>query len=162
MPPEIIAVLVGLVPVLLGGLLTTAGALVGPVFLHRVQRDDENRKKRREKFEELVGALYEFHHWLNKSKQIYVYGEEGNEGPSPFAKMWAISTIYFPQFSDAISELDTVSDQYELWMRKAAIKRLEKKIGELNDGFREVYDPYFKKFLALQSKMQEYAKKEFQ
>ena len=58
-----------LAPVIVGGLLAlggvalTGGVSVGVRFL---QSREEKRKRRAEKFEELVAALYEFDHWLDK------------------------------------------------------------------------------------------------
>jgi hypothetical protein len=53
-----------LIPVVVGGLIAIAGGLVGPPFLHHLQVKADKRKRRAEKFEELVVALHEHKHWL--------------------------------------------------------------------------------------------------
>jgi hypothetical protein len=51
-----------LLPAIVGGLIAIAGGLVGPPFLHHLQQKAERKRKRAEKFEELIAALYEHHH----------------------------------------------------------------------------------------------------
>jgi hypothetical protein len=89
-------------PVVVGGLLTGLFALGGiGVGLFATARRDaaqearDARKKRADKFEELVAAVYEFDHWLDGARQ----GKDAPERASPFAKVQSISSVYFPQFS---------------------------------------------------------------
>lgn len=44
--------------------LTAAVALLGPYLLEGRKQEAERKKKRAEKVEELIGALYEHDHWL--------------------------------------------------------------------------------------------------
>jgi len=43
-----------LLPVIVGGVIGIAGGLIGPPFLHHLQQKAEKKRKRAEKFEELV------------------------------------------------------------------------------------------------------------
>src|SRR4051794_23429816 len=93
-----------LIPVIVGGLIAVIGGLVGPPFLHRMQVKADTRKRRAEKFEELVGALYEHNHWLDMHKNIKLFANEGVLPVSPMGKVQAIISVYFPQFRTQINE----------------------------------------------------------
>jgi hypothetical protein len=152
-----------LIPVIVGGLLAIAGGAVTTVLLHAMRTKTEKKNKRAEKYEELVAAIYEYDHWLDKRRDVRVFGEEGKLTPSPFAKMHAISTAYFPQFEDEIHELEIAVDQYELWMAKASQKRIA---GEPPQSyaanFMDNYGPYLSKRHELLQALKEFAKREFQ
>jgi DNA-binding helix-hairpin-helix protein with protein kinase domain len=71
------------------------------------QERREARKRRADKFEELVAAVYEFDHWLDGIRNRDAFGHDNvAETASPFAKVQSISSIYFPQFVEPIAELD--------------------------------------------------------
>jgi hypothetical protein len=56
-------------PVVVGGLLGEEGTVVGVIgttIRDVAQQHHEKAKRRADKFEELVAALYEFDHWLNE------------------------------------------------------------------------------------------------
>ena len=66
-----------LVPVLVGGLLTLVGtvaAALGTAIRDVVQRRNKEKKRRADKFEELVAAVYDFDHWLDRLKDRFVFG----------------------------------------------------------------------------------------
>jgi hypothetical protein len=131
-----------------------------------VARGKETRsgKKRRraEKFEELVAALYEFDHWMENLKAVEAYGAERIVEVSPFAKIQAISAVYFPTFDEKIRELDTAAGGYRVWIYGAAQKRVTKDVAGMNDGLAEAYRPYLGKREALLKALKEFAHTEFQ
>jgi hypothetical protein len=90
-------------PVVVGGLLGVGGTLVGVIgttFREAAQQRHEKAKRRADKFEELVAAVYEFDHWLDIMRHRDAFGAgEAPETVSPFAKVQSISAVYFPQFS---------------------------------------------------------------
>jgi hypothetical protein len=140
-------------PVVVGGLLTGLFALggIGVGLVGSVRRDAaqdrrEARKRRADKFEELVAAVYEFDHWL--------------ETVSPFAKLQAISSVYFPQFSKLVGELDIVSSQYVAWIYNPQEVTLSDTGKPL--PFVEAYKPYMQKREALLKALQKFAHDEFQ
>ena len=69
-------------------------------------RRAEKKARRAVKFEELVAALFAHKHWLDTMSKIGVFDHEGQLTLSPFAKVQAISSVYFPEFAQEISELD--------------------------------------------------------
>jgi hypothetical protein len=128
-------------------------------------QDRRDAKKRRaDKFEELVAAVYDFDHWLDNVRQRDGLGIATAEPQrvSPFAKVQATSAVYFPQFNDTVAALDVASLQYRVWIHAAARKRLDKQIGPPNEGLDEVYKPYLLKRETLLKDLKAFAAKELQ
>jgi hypothetical protein len=137
---------ISLLPVVVGGLLTMGGGVVGfvgSVILGVMQNQREKQKRRADKFEEFLSAVYEYEHWMDTQKNIRCYGENLPLGISPLAKAEAIAAVYFPSCLKKIKELELPSQAYSTWMAKSGMKRIEGKISELNDGFNEVYQPFY-------------------
>jgi hypothetical protein len=123
----------------------------------------EKKKRRADKFEELVAALYEFDHWINNQRRQRAYGEALPDTISPFAKLQSISSVYFPQFDKQIGELSTATSGYRVWMGEFAKKRIEGRVNpKEEDGFSEAYGEYLDKLNKLLDALKEFARKEFQ
>ena len=150
-----------LAPVIVGGLIGVGGSLVGPWLIQDRKEAAEKKQRRAEKFEELVTALFELHHWMAKMGNVRVFGEERDLEMSPIAKVQAISAVYFPEFEEEIRALDIAADRYELWAMKATGKRLKKESG-FADGGSDEYEPYMEKFYPLMNTLRKYSRKEFQ
>jgi hypothetical protein len=156
---------VSLWPVIVGGLLTIAGAIVAgglTLVLKLLESNNEKKKRRTDKFQELVEAVYEHDHWVNKKRNIVVHGEGGNIDVSPIAKIEAISAVYFPKFGNAIDELILATLAFEKWMGEAAQRRVGRDVAHINDGFNEVLRPYLEKRNALRRELRKFAADEFQ
>ncbi|ULL01364.1 hypothetical protein [Bradyrhizobium sp. I71] len=148
-------------PVVVGGLLTLAGTAAGSVvtIVRDVAQQRRDAKKRRaDKLEELVAAVYDFNHWLECERNRKVYGEDIPATMTPFAKVQSITSIYFPRFSNLVTDLDVAASQLEVWIAKGAHKRLNKDVASLNDGWPEVYHPYMEKREILLSALGKYAR----
>jgi hypothetical protein len=159
--PATTSMLNTLVPVIVGGVIGLAGGLVGPPFLHHLQQKAEKKRKRAEKFEELVAAVYEHDHWMDTIRQIRVVELEGEMTVSPFAKIHAISDVYFPQFQRAVEDLATAARAYRMWMYEVAQHKPETK-EELYAGHQKVVTPYMEKQNALLAELKRFAQREFQ
>lgn len=143
--------------VVVGGLLTLSGT-----WLIEGRREKAERKKRRaEKLEELVAAVYEHKHWLDLVENIRVFGGTDAKPMSPFAKVEAIATVHFPQFLPKLTQLESAAHDYELWMLDAASKRLTTGKPDTN-GHKEAYAGYATKRGEALKEMREYARREFQ
>lgn len=151
-----------LVPVLIGGLLTLAGGFIGPLILQKQKDHVEGRKRRADKFEELVAAVYDFDHWIDSCRKREAHGEDVPPTVSPFAKVQSISSVYFPGFDNAIKELNTATLQYRVWMSEAAAWRIAGKHVQINDGFKGAYGPYCEKRDGLIDALKKFAREEFQ
>ncbi len=144
----------------MGGIAITA---VGTLIRDVVHERRERRKRRAEKFEELVAAVYDFDHWVDNLRLSTAYGDEKNSSAvSPFYKLQAISSVYFPQFDTKIDELDKATAGYRVWMIGAGQKRLANQIDSMSMGFVEAYEPYSEKRDGLLKALKEFAHREFQ
>lgn len=161
----LINVLLPLLPVVVGGLIGIISGLVsgwlGPYFIQRAKDATDKKRRQAEKFEELVGAVYEYDHWIDTTRRIRVAGYEGEITVSPFAKIHAISDTYFPQFTRAVEELRTAGDAYGTWMLAAQAKRALDGVG-LYPGHETVMEPYMEKLDALLTELRIFAQREFQ
>jgi hypothetical protein len=115
--------LLSLLPVLVGGLIGILGSFVGPFFLQRAKDATEKKRKRAEKFEDLVAAVVEHSHWIDTVRNFKVFGTGSEPTPSPIVKIRAISATYFPEFEMLILQLDQASAVYEGWMLDARLKK---------------------------------------
>jgi hypothetical protein len=84
----------------------------------------EAKQRRADKFEELVAAVYEFDHWVQHIGSPEVNGRDIPQTVSPFAKLQSISSVYFPQFNEAIRELDSAFGSAALTIRSPWFYRL--------------------------------------
>jgi hypothetical protein len=146
-----------LLGVVVGGVIALAGFVVRDVL----QEWRDKKKRRADKFEELVAAVYEFDHWIEAARDKYVYGRDVPETVSPFAKVQSISSIYFPQFRILVGELNSAALMYRVWMLGAQGKRLNG-LANFNDGFKDVIGPYIDAHGALLNALQEFAREHFQ
>jgi hypothetical protein len=112
-------------PIVLTGVFTLVGSLggigvglVGAARRDAAQERREAKKRRADKFEELVAAVYEFDHWLTLTRRRELGKREVGvpDTASPFAKVQSISAVYFPQFSKLVDKLDSVSSRYLAWI----------------------------------------------
>lgn len=148
-------------PVMVGGAIGAISGWLGPWFLEGRKEASEKKKKRAEKFEELVAAAYEHQHWLNRTSDIRVFGNSGEIGLSPLTKIEAISATYFPQFKSKIEALDTTASAYQLWTLDAGKRRLAGEVEKLSAGGVDAYRPYLVSLNSLLTDLREYAKTEF-
>jgi hypothetical protein len=131
-----------LIPVIVGGIIGILGTVAGPPLTHWLTQGAERQKKRADKLEQFMNALYAYDHCLGVIRAINVFGHEQAEPPSPFAKAQAIASIYFPEFELTLRDLNVRALAYEGWMIEAGQKRLAGKHSEVSEGFNEVYAPY--------------------
>ncbi|HEY9091959.1 hypothetical protein [Parasphingorhabdus sp.] len=150
-----------LVPVIVGGIIGLAGGIVGPPLAHWLNEESSNRKKRAEKLEEMLSCIYAHDHWLSVVQSIRVFGAQDTQEPAPLPKAKAIAAIYFPQFISSLSELDAVGSHYELWMFKAAKKRLSGNINGIGEGQIEARRPYRQKREEVLDNLRMFAASEF-
>ena len=141
--------------------LTAAVALLSPRLTEGRKQKAEKEKRRAEKFEELVGALFEHKHWLDQYMSTKIFGDKIELGVSPMAKVVTISNIYFPNFKEQIAELDIVSSKFEISILEAGKKRLSNE-ENYTSGSLEAAPAYFEKHSALMKELTAYAQKEFQ
>jgi hypothetical protein len=70
-----------LLPVVAGGLIAIIAGLVGPYYIQRAKDAAEKKRKRAEKFEELVAAVYDHAHRIDEMRFFIISGQ-GSAGPT--------------------------------------------------------------------------------
>ncbi|TIS51767.1 hypothetical protein [Mesorhizobium sp.] len=133
-----------LLPVLVGGGLTLLGVALGPAITQWLESRSASQTTRIQRFEELLSLLQQHDDWLTMMRLVQAYGEKHDLPPEPLPKAFAISAIFFPEFLPDLRKIDSATRAYSLWMARAAQRRLEGKISEINDGFDAIYLSYAK------------------
>lgn len=147
------------------GLFTLGGVAIGGginFLMKRAESQEAKKKRRGEKFEELVQAIYQFDHWMDTKRSITAFGGEGEIEMSPLAKIEAISAVHFPKFNDAISKMAKVATYLDIRVIEAGQKRLKGDIEHINDGLADAYKPYMEARSALLDALKKFASEEFQ
>ncbi|MGZ5889295.1 MAG: hypothetical protein ACXWJS_01700, partial [Hyphomicrobium sp.] len=107
----------------LAGLIGFASA-VGANWINQWwQTRAEKDRRREEKFEALMGALYEHRDWLKALGNSRAFGSTRPTGGSPMARVRAIVANHFPMFREQVKKLDAAADHYELWTFPAGQER---------------------------------------
>jgi len=147
-------------PVIVGGAIGVFGTVIGGWLLETRKQNAEKRKKRAEKFEEMIAAIHEHSHWLDTARSIRIFAKEAELGVNPITKVLAISAIYFPEFYDELKELDLAAGKFESWIFESAQKRLD---GDHNfrEGHIEAYDSYGRKRMNILDVLRKFAAEEF-
>jgi hypothetical protein len=118
-----------LLSVLVGGAIGIVGSFVGPYFLQRLKDAAEKKRKRAEKCEELIGAVAEHYHWISAMRYFIISGLGSEPTVSPITKIQAITGTYFPEFDILVRQLDSASNEYEIWILDTGQKRIRNEPG---------------------------------
>lgn len=148
-------------PVVVGGAIGILAGLIPQLAGHFLGRRAAKEDLRRQRFEEMMTALSQHHHWLLLRRDRLVFGEAKPDVAPPFQQARVICGMYFPALEKKIMELDLAAQDYELWMIEAGKRRLQGKYDSLSDGMAEAYRPYRSKFADFQQEAYAYAKDRF-
>jgi hypothetical protein len=160
---QITPVLIPLISVVVGGIIGIAGGLIGPLMLERRKEASEKKKKRAEKFEELVGAVVEHYQWIGALRFFAISGQGSLPTLSPITKIEAIASTYFPEFEGVVRQFDTVSNNYEIWILSTGQKRVRNEPGYENlTGHDDVVTKYTDKRAEFLMELKRFARREFQ
>ena len=152
-----------LLPVLIGGAIGIVGSFVGPFFLQRLKDATEKTRKRAKKFEELVGAVTEHYHWIGAMRFFAISGQGSLPTLSPITKIEAIASTYFTEFEDLVRQLDSASNEYEIWILSTGQKRIRSEPGyEKLAGHDDVLTKYTEKRSEFLLELKRFARHEFQ
>jgi hypothetical protein len=109
----------GMLGVFIGGVVALLGSWLGPWFSERRKEAAKRRRRRIQKYEELVSAIFEFDSWIDMLRRNQAWGENlPSAGVSPFAKVLAIADVYFPECTDQVHALGQAAENYRHWMVK--------------------------------------------
>jgi hypothetical protein len=152
-----------LLSVLVGGAIGIVAGVVGPYFIQRVKEKADKRQKRVEKFEELVASVAEHYHWIGALRFFAIAGQGNLPTLSPITKIEAISSTYFPQFADLVRQLNSASNEYEVWILDTGQKRIRGEAGyEKLTGHDDVLTKYTKARDLFLAELRSFARREFQ
>ena len=146
-----------LIAVILGGLLTLAGGWLGPWLLQKQRDAAEWKKRRAEKYEELIAVMHEHQQCLRKAEDRVVFRSVEHEGTSPMGRVEAICAVYFPEFTDQLNELERKSARYRLWMFEGR-KLMENGDQNVAEKSQEAFAPYEQAYHDLLEALREYAR----
>jgi hypothetical protein len=117
---SLVVATIALVGVVVGAVITT-----GVNYLLAVRKEAQDKKrKREEKFEELVGAVSEHLHWIGVLRFSVISGQGNQPTQSPMPKIEAISSTYFPEFAHLVRKFEVASNHYEIWILGIGQKRV--------------------------------------
>jgi hypothetical protein len=155
-----------LVPVVVGGLIAMGGVLISggiTLAVNLLQAGNEKKKRRQEKFEELVTAIFDYEHWLIVARDMYLHAKTTELvptlPPSPFAKLHAISVVYFPELEKKIHELGLAGATFMSWVYAARSKGIRGD-GDHIAGFKDAYEAFLKVVRSLRTELSSYAGRE--
>lgn len=151
-----------LIPVVVGGGIAAVGGIVAPTVSKWLDNRAERRKRRAEKFEEMINTLYENDDWLDELRGIRAFGNQRAERACPLPRGQTIAALYFPALIGEFDKVEVEGRKYIMWMNEAAKKRLGGKLNELNDGLEAAYKPYRVQFVSTLNVLRDYAKTELQ
>ena len=153
---------ISLVGVVIGGVIGFSGGLIGPLVLERRKQIAERKKKRAEKMEELASLLYKHQHWIKSTMNFCLSGAEESKTISPFARIEAITRVYFHELHDSIHELDIKADQYEKWLLQERDKRIRNPRYQANiDEAKPYYTAYLRSLYDVLDEIKRSSAREF-
>lgn len=107
----------GMFGVFIGGVLALLGSWVGPWLSESRKEAAKRRRRRIQKYEELVGAIFEFDSWVDMLRRNQAWDENlPTTCASPFAKVLAIADVYFPECAEQVRALSQAAEKYRHWM----------------------------------------------
>jgi hypothetical protein len=152
-----------LVPVIVGGVIGLAGGLFGPLLVQSRKDASERKKRRTEKFEELVGAVVEHSQWIAALRFFAISGQGSLPALSPITKIEAIASTYFPEIEGLVRQFDSASNKYEMWILSIGQKRVKNEPGyESLIGHDAVVTEYTDKRAEFLMELRRFARREFQ
>ena len=152
---ELLAVATG--PALLTGLIGIFAPILAEEKRNRAERD----RRRVEKFEEMVAAIFDLSDWMSAARDQRVFGTSPEmTRPSPLVKIEAISSIYYPELRSAVDALCLAATSHEKWQIEAGIERMKGE-PEYTSGYKESYASFRQKQTALLEEVRMFAEKNF-
>lgn len=124
-------------------------SLITQLALERKKQAAE-KKKKAEKLEELVSALYEHNVWVLRHAVSNQTNSNDKYEQIPFTKLSAIQKVYFPEFEAHFSNLDVATARW-IWPKIAGLTV------EPSDEAANLYNKCFNEVV---HEIQAYAKRE--
>ena len=144
-----------------GAGLTLVGSVVTQFVTHRLKARTDKRALLGQKFEALVEAVYEHDRWVNAFVESRAFDGEKESGTSPFAKIYAIATVHFPDLLPKLKALDQTAQPLKLWALKAGQDRILGDLTAASNGSVEAASEFVKCQVELLDYLRSYAERHF-
>jgi hypothetical protein len=141
-----------LLSVIIGGMIGLAGGLLGPPLSHWLNQQATRRSKLRRRLEDLILVLYEYEHWIDRRRNIAVFGEPIGNAQSPLPKAQAVAALLFPDLVDDLRDLVLGGERFFIWMLEKAKLGVAGEIDRLSEGEAEAHRPYYAQVLKTRNK----------
>lgn len=104
-------------PVIVGGILGMAGALIGTVILHRLRVRRIQLLLFHNKLEEIIILAYRIEPWLVATVDAKLFGRPLMENQCPIFEIKMISGLYLPQLRMRVNEVDEALVSYSAFLK---------------------------------------------
>lgn len=132
------------IPVLLGGALAVAGAIVGQWLTHQYSAERERKKLVTEKAEQIINLLYDDTDWIQKKMRYYVFDASDPGDTAPLDKAYALQRLHFPELLASLQGISRAIVPINSYFALAIDARAK---GEWQHD-RNHYNPLFDAYLA--------------
>jgi hypothetical protein len=107
--------------------------------------------------------VVEHYHWFAVMRFFIISGQGSQPALSPITKIEAIASLYFPEFEDLVRQLDSASNNYEIWILDTGQKRIRNEPGsEKLIGHDDVLTKYTDARKAFLAELRKLGRQEFQ
>lgn len=122
---DLYQVLVGLIPVIVGGFLAVIGTFSGSVLTYYLNRKEKRGELKREKLEQLMIASNRTAQWLDDYKSSKFLMEKKDLGINPIEEVKYLSALYFRELHDEVLSLTAASATYFSLITKCHVEQLK-------------------------------------
>ena len=106
MTPSVQQTLVGLLPVVIGGVLAALGGVVGAVITHQLSASRELRSSERARLERIASLAFEYSAWLERRTSALLFQNVDFREQSPVDELRMLVNLYFPSLrADTVAVL---------------------------------------------------------
>lgn len=154
---DLYQVLVGLIPVIVGGFLAVIGTFSGSVLTYYLNRKEKRGELKREKLEQLMIASNRTAQWLDDYKNSKFLKEKSDLGINPIEEVKYLSALYFRELHDEVLSLTAASATYFSLITKCHVEQL--RTGSIPNMFLENYQTVYVQLMDANSNLLKKASK---
>lgn len=119
MPSSLEQTLVGLLPVVIGGVLAALGGVLGALIGHRLSLSRELRTKEREKLEQIATVAFEFSAWHERRISALLFQNTDFREQSLTDKLRMLVNLYYPALRPEMTAVLEAGLKCQSWVNEA-------------------------------------------
>ncbi len=139
---ELFKAIVTIIPVISGALIGLLGAVVGNVYLHKLNSKSSRLLEKRSKLELLVTECFEIDIWVKKQNAYYFQGKEYVLEQPPLSKIKALTAMYFEELEYNVLTLSSAFIEYECFLKEAKLLKTKSDTNKIPLEHLERIDEY--------------------